>query len=90
MSGVHRLARGDAHAAERREEIGLRRPLAPRTIAKHLAPVKAMFADAVEDDQLAVNPAKVRVNVEAPGGAGGRPRCVRSPTSSSPLCSRPR
>lgn len=50
-------------AAERRAEIGLRRPLAPRTIVKHLAPVKAMFADAVEDDDLTTNPASVRVNV---------------------------
>jgi integrase len=50
-------------AAERREKVGLRRPLSPRTIAKHLAPVKAMFSDAVEDDQLTSNPAKVRVNV---------------------------
>lgn len=56
-------------AAERREEIGLRRPLAARTVIKHLAPIKAMFADAVEDDDLAVNPASVRINVtsaEAP------------------------
>lgn len=35
-------------AAERREDVGLRRPLAPRSIVKHLAPIKAMFADAVE------------------------------------------
>ena len=50
-------------AAERRDEIGLRRPLSPRTIVKHLAPVKAMFADAVDDDDLNVNPATVRVNL---------------------------
>lgn len=50
-------------AAERKAEIGLRRPLARRTIVKHLAPIKAMFADAVEDDDLNVNPALVRVNV---------------------------
>ncbi len=53
-------------AAERRGRIGLRRPLSPRTIAKHLAPIKAMFADAVEDDELGVNPARVRVNVTSP------------------------
>ena len=33
-------------AAERDAKIGLGRPLAPQTIVKHLAPVKAMFADA--------------------------------------------
>lgn len=48
---------------ERRGTVGLRRPLAPGTIVKHLAPVKAMFADAVEDDDLVVNPANVRINV---------------------------
>ena len=60
-------------AAERRGKVGLRRPLARGTIVKHLAPVKAMFADAVEDDELAVNPANVRVNVtsaEAPKDGG--------------------
>lgn len=59
-------------AAERRDEIGLRRPLARRTIVKHLAPVKAMFADGAEDDGLE-NPTGVRVNVtssEAPDDDG--------------------
>ncbi len=50
-------------AAERRDEIGLRRPLATKTIVKHLAPLKAMFADAVEDDELPKNPATVRINL---------------------------
>ena len=50
-------------AAEYREKIGLRRPLATRTIVKHLAPLKAMFADAVEDDELPRNPATVRINL---------------------------
>jgi integrase len=52
-------------AAERAAKTGLHRPLAPRTIVKHLAPLKAMFADAVEDDDLPINPGNVRVNVTA-------------------------
>ena len=58
-------------AAERKAEVGLRRPLAPRTIVKHLAPVKAMFADAVEDDDLGVNPANVRVNLTSAAAVDG-------------------
>ena len=63
-------------AAERRQKIALRRPLAAGTVVKHLAPIKAMFADAVEDDDLAVNPATVRVNVATTplGEDGGEKR----------------
>lgn len=59
--------------SERANKVGLGRPLAPRTIVKHLAPVKAMFADAADDDDILVSPANVRVNVtsvEAPENGG--------------------
>jgi integrase len=39
------------------------RPLAPATVERTLAAVKAMFADAVEDDLLPTNPARVRINL---------------------------
>ena len=41
-------------------------------VVKHLAPIKAMFADAVEDDELPVNPASVRVNVASTTRSRGR------------------
>jgi integrase len=40
-----------------------RRPLSAETVKRTLAPMRAMFADAVEDDLLPTNPATVRVNV---------------------------
>lgn len=53
-----------ATAPERSDEPGAgRRPLARATVERTLAPVKAMFADAEEDDLLPTNPAKVRINL---------------------------
>jgi integrase len=40
-----------------------RRPLGASTVQRTLAPLRAMFADAVEDDLLPTNPATVRINV---------------------------
>ena len=53
-----------ATAPKQPDEPGAgRRPLAPATVERTLAVVKAMFADAVEDDLLPTNPARVRINL---------------------------
>ena len=49
--------------AEVKANVGTRRPLAAKTIRKHMAPLKAMFADAVEDGDLPLDTTRVRVNV---------------------------
>ena len=53
-----------ATAPEHPGESGAgRRPLARATVERTLAPLRAMFADAVDDDLLPTNPASVRINL---------------------------
>jgi integrase len=47
-----------------------RQGLSPRSIAAYLAPVRAMFSDAVDDGDMAANPAvKLAINAKARGDA---------------------
>jgi integrase len=48
-----------------------RQDLSPATIARYLAPVRALFSDAVEDGELTANPAlKLAINAKARRGEG--------------------